>query len=130
MILFDSDKNHARSRINATKQRLRDEFNRVPDFAWITKGREVDNYLEYDKLEISVKQVHPSASNLLSKEQYSNLLVYQKRNSSKPKTASKVKVAKNYTENNDANLDILDLRNQITQLCDSIMSIYVENLNQ
>ena len=66
-IMFDSDKDKSRARISATKQRLKKEFNSGPGFAWVTKGREIENYLNFDKLEESVKAVHPSASSLVSK---------------------------------------------------------------
>lgn len=66
-IMFDSDKDRPRMHINATKQRLKDEFNSGSGFAWVTKGREVENYLDFDKVEESVKAVHPSASNLVKR---------------------------------------------------------------
>ncbi|MEU8132129.1 AAA family ATPase [Streptodolium elevatio] len=46
-ILIDSDKTTARGRINATKQRLADEFAaaEAPGFAWVTKCRTIENYL-------------------------------------------------------------------------------------
>ena len=39
MIVMDSDRSVPRGRLNATKRRVRDEFDRGPGFAWITKGR-------------------------------------------------------------------------------------------
>nr|WP_320135175.1 AAA family ATPase [uncultured Amphritea sp.] len=78
VIMFDSDKDRPRARINATKQRLKTEFDSGPGFAWVTKGREVENYLDFDKVEESVKAVHPSASGLVQKDEWSNLLKYNK----------------------------------------------------
>jgi predicted ATP-dependent endonuclease of OLD family len=46
VILIDSDKKNANSKINDTKKRLKEEFDQGPGFTWITKGREIENYLE------------------------------------------------------------------------------------
>ncbi|WP_245228424.1 hypothetical protein [Vibrio mytili] len=122
VIMFDSDKDRPRARINATKQRLKDEFNSGPGFAWVTKGREVENYLDFDKIEESVKAVHPSASNLVNKGEWENLLKYKKLRSIEEKTASKVKVARHYVKNNPADLNISDLRERMDQLVGFINS--------
>lgn len=122
VIMFDSDKDRPRARINSTKQRLKDEFNMGPGFAWVTKGREVENYLDFDRVEESVKAVHPSASQLVNKGEWENLLKYKKRRSIEEKTASKVKVARHYIENNPAHLNISDLKERIDQLVTFIKS--------
>lgn len=119
-IMFDSDKNGPRVRINPTKQRLKDEFNSGPGFAWVTKGREVENYLDFDKVEESVKAVHPSASNLLNKGEWENLLKYKKSGSREERTASKVKVARYYVENYSADLNVSDLIDRMNQLVEFI----------
>jgi hypothetical protein len=63
-IVIDSDMTSSRKRINETKRRVRDEFNRGPVFAWVTKGREIENYVPPDILENAVKTVHPQAISL------------------------------------------------------------------
>ncbi|WP_236783322.1 AAA family ATPase [Aliivibrio fischeri] len=73
VIMFDSDKESPRARINSTKQRLKNEFNDGSGFAWVTKGREVENYLNVDLVEKSVKAVHPSAQGLIAKGDWENL---------------------------------------------------------
>ncbi|PSV92634.1 ATP-binding protein [Photobacterium angustum] len=122
VIMFDSDKDKPRARINATKQRLKDEFNLGPGFAWVTKGREVENYLDFDKVEESVKAVHPSASKLVNKGEWENLLKYHKGRNSEEKTANKVKVARHYVENNPVDLDTLDLKERMGKLVEFINS--------
>lgn len=64
VIMFDSDKSSAYTKLSLTKQRLRDEFDVGPGFAWVTKGREVENYLDEEFVEASVLAVHPSAKSL------------------------------------------------------------------
>ena len=116
VIMFDSDKDRPRARINSTKQRLKNEFDAGPGFAWVTKGREVENYLDFDKVEESVKSVHPSANCLANKGEWENLLIYKKNRNAEERTASKVKVARHYVENNPADLSLLDLEERMDQL--------------
>lgn len=120
VIMFDSDKENSRARLNSTKQRLKSEFNSGSGFAWVTKGREVENYLDHDKVEESVIAVHPSAEKLLSKGEWENLLKYKKVRSSVERTASKVKVARHYIKENEVNFDVLDLGARVDEFCQFI----------
>lgn len=120
VIMFDSDKKSSRTRLNSTKKRLKREFNSGVGFAWVTKGREVENYLNHDKVEESVIAVHPSAANLVSKGEWENLLKYNKTRSSLEKTANKVKVARYYIEHNEVDLSVLDLDSRLNDLCSFI----------
>jgi hypothetical protein len=122
VIMFDSDKSSLRAHLSSTKKRLKDEFNCGPGFAWVTQGREIENYLDHDKVEKSVLAVHPSASNVLEKSQWSNLLQYKNNKGSLDKTASKVKVARYYVENYQPDFNVLDLNKRIEQLCGLISS--------
>jgi hypothetical protein len=45
VLVMDSDKKHSNGRINKTKQRIIKEFTDSGSIAWITKGREIENYL-------------------------------------------------------------------------------------
>lgn len=120
VIIFDSDKPSPRSHLSPTKKRLQKEFNDGPGFAWVTKGREIENYLDHNALEESVLSIHPSASGLLSKGQWENLLKYSKARSTKIKTANKVKIARYYVKNYEPDLSVLDLNERIGELCDFI----------
>ena len=51
-IVIDSDKRDADDDINDTKKRILDEFG---DKCWITKGREIENYLNSQGLEQKIK---------------------------------------------------------------------------
>ena len=117
VILFDSDKSGPKTHLNSTKKRLKNEFNSGPGFAWITKGREIENYLDFNKVEKIVLEVHPSATNILEKSQWSNLLQYKNNKGKSDKTASKVKVARLYIENYEPDFSVLDLNERLEQLC-------------
>lgn len=140
-IVIDSDKNGPHDRLNATKARLKSEFDEGPGLAWITKGREIENYLDHNNIEKCVKAVHPSAESLLNKGQWVNLLKYQKQqkgNSRKIETeeknpyqtADKIRVAKSYTEEFKADLNVLDLAKQINKLCDFIVKANGDNIQK
>lgn len=118
VIMFDSDKSSPHARMNETKKRLKEEFDKGPGFAWITKGREVENYLDNDQIEKSVIAIHPSCKMIVKKGQWVNLLHYEKNKETI--TANKVKVAKYYVDNFDVDFSHLDLEQQVTRLCDFI----------
>jgi hypothetical protein len=123
VIVFDSDKATSRSHLNLTKKRLQQEFDDGHGFAWVTQGREVENYLDDDKVEASVKAVHPSAGHLVAKGKWANLLIYKNNKGKSDITANKVKVARHYVENNAADLSVLDLGKKIDELCSFISMV-------
>jgi predicted ATP-dependent endonuclease of OLD family len=45
IMVMDSDKKTLHSRINDTKRRIRDELKKKGMFCWITKGKEIENYV-------------------------------------------------------------------------------------
>jgi hypothetical protein len=119
-IVFDSDRSSAHKHLTSTKNRLKQEFNKGPGFAWITAGREIENYIEPTIIERCVKTVHPSASRMSGAGRYDNTLNYYRKSSAEEKTANKVKVARHYVDNYSADLNILDLNQPVMKLIDSI----------
>lgn len=113
-IILDSDRSAKTAKTNATKKRVIDEFDTKGGFAWLTKGREVENYLDPTVLHEALTKAHPQSYKQSSVGgQFENLMNFQ--HTGKPKTADKVKVANLVTEG-ELNLDILDLRKQIIAL--------------
>ncbi|MDO4872809.1 MAG: ATP-binding protein [Carnobacterium sp.] len=45
IIMIDSDKRNQSSKINKTKQRIKKEFEEMNSLCWVTKGKEIENYL-------------------------------------------------------------------------------------
>jgi hypothetical protein len=120
-ILLDSDKDSPNKRINTTKKRIISEFSPSKErYAWVTKGREVENYLDMDKLEAIVKEVHPSAAKITEKSTWANLLEYKKPRARKSRTANKVKVATHYVASHAQDYSVLDLKLRIQELCEFI----------
>jgi len=121
-IMFDSDKDKPRKRLSDTKLRLKDEFGSGGGFAWVTQGREVENYLDERVLRDIVMDIHPTAAGLASEGQYANLLKYKRKKDGKICVADKIKVARNYTYQAPVNFDILDLDRQTNLLVNFIDS--------
>ncbi len=115
VILIDSDRPTSHARLNETKKRLREEFDQGPGFAWITDGREVENYLPIDSVSNAVSKTIPSATRLGGDDRFGNLLKIRRASGSEDQ-ASKVDVAKWITINTEPDLKILDLRQQLTRL--------------
>lgn len=115
VIVIDSDKSKASDRINITKQRLKDEFNKGPGYAWITKGREIENYLAPKNIEQVIKKLTPSAKINSTFGQFENTLSITPKTGKKTQ-ASKVAVANYLVENFEVDLSILDLNKDMKAL--------------
>jgi AAA ATPase domain len=119
VILIDSDRPSSHTRINDTKKRLRDEFDEGPGFAWISDGREVENYISLDSISKAVTNTIPSATRIGGDDRFSNLLKIRRANG-KEDQAAKVDVAKWITTNTEPDMTILNLRQQLARLVEFI----------
>jgi hypothetical protein len=45
ILLIDSDKSRPNAPMNETKRRMRDEVKKIGGISWVTKGREIENYI-------------------------------------------------------------------------------------
>ena len=117
-VMIDSDRKTAHTPINATKRRLVDEFAEHGGIAWITKGREVENYIEYGLLQEAVKAVHSVTYKApVSGGQFDHALYYKRRAEkgeagkvaikSAETNVDKVKVARHVVESGRVTLDPL-----------------------
>lgn len=52
-IVIDSDKRTVNSKINDTKKRVKKEFEQYGAFCWVTKGKEIENYLDKKSIELA-----------------------------------------------------------------------------
>ncbi|MBD2038581.1 AAA family ATPase [Leptolyngbya sp. FACHB-321] len=114
-ILIDSDRASSHSPINATKRRIRDEFNQGPGFAWITKGREIENYIAPEVLERAVKSIYPEAASMVDTQLYAHCLFFKTVKGVVKDRVDKVKVAHEVVKYKPT-LDVLDLQKMIANL--------------
>lgn len=115
VMIIDSDRDKARKPINTTKQRLQEEFDQGPGHAWITDGREIENYLPAIQIDQAIEKVHPSATRFAQTGKYANSLQIIS-STGKPTTALKVEVARYISENFQPDLTVLDLRKRVIAL--------------
>ena len=129
VVVIDSDREKKGARINATKKRLRDEFEAGPGHAWITDGREIENYIPASHIQEAITQTKPSSKIASNIGKYENTLTITTRGGKKAQ-ASKVDVARYVVENFTPDLSIHDLGSQLKKLVNFIresnISPYVE----
>lgn len=121
VIIIDSDKDKSHARVNSTKKRLKDEFNRGPGFSWITDGREIENYFRKELIEDAINTVHSTAEPATDFRRYDNVLAIKAKNG-KNGQVSKIKIAKFITSKYEADLSPLDLKPQIKRTIDFIQA--------
>lgn len=114
-IVIDSDRAQPGERLNATKQRLRKEFDKGPGFAWITAGREIENYVHPDLLLGAIRGAHKNASHLVSTDKHSHPYYYVDDSDKVVERINKVKVALEVAKR-QANLGVHDLQSKINKL--------------
>lgn len=115
VMLLDSDKNQKGARLNGTKLRLQQEFDIGPGHAWVTEGREIENYLPVDQIKKAINAITPSSTLLSNFEKYDNFLKI-KTKAGNMIQASKVDVARHVATNNKPDFSIFDLKQRITKL--------------
>ena len=119
VIVIDSDKANKSTRINSTKKRLQVEFDEGPGYAWITEGREIENYLPEDQVKDAIQKTKPSAKPISKFSKYENVLSI-KTKGNKDTQASKVDVARHIAASFGPDWKTLDLDKQIRKLVDFI----------
>ncbi len=120
-ILIDSDRPKKGAKMNATKIRVSREFDKGDGFAWITAGREIENYITPEQTLDVLKTIDPHADRLVSHDQYEHRWHYQRHGSNERRTADKIKLARGITDV-PANLDVLDLREQVEKAVEFILA--------
>ena len=101
--------------INATKRRLQEEFDSGPGHAWVTDGREIENYLQPAQITKAITAVHPKASQISGTGKHASLLLIKSANG-RQTVASKVDVARYIAEHFESDLGGLDLRKRMVAL--------------
>lgn len=118
-IVIDSDRSKSDDTINATKSRIETEFNQGPGFAWVTQGREIENYVSPDLMEQAVRTVHSKATALASTDPYHHIWHYKIDSGDVRNDADKVKIAREVSQAG-SDLTILDLKTRIDKLVEFI----------
>jgi hypothetical protein len=120
-IIIDSDIGGAAQGLNATKRRVVSELESVGGFAWVTEGREIENYVATEIRLRAVQTAHPRAHSLVgARNRWGKPLDYQTSDGSHIADGfDKVRIARAVTDE-AADLTVLDLRQRITGLAEFI----------
>ncbi|MGD2094875.1 MAG: AAA family ATPase [Phycisphaerales bacterium] len=120
LVMIDSDKENQEDCINSTKERICQEIEGISAICWITKGKEVENYIARDAIaelynDNSIEQVNQYQS-------FSDYLGGIKKGEGKRFLSNKVlfaeKVSSHFTKENLRN--VLDLEERLNEVCERI----------
>jgi predicted ATPase len=115
VILMDSDRSSKDRPINATKTRLIKEFDEGPGHAWVTDGREIENYIPTDQITAALTAVVSTATATSKFRRYDKMLSIRTAGG-KLDQAPKVEIAKHIVVNCDFDDSRLDLKQQLEKL--------------
>lgn len=125
VVVMDSDRSKKGDKLNPTKIRIRDSFHdQESSYAWITDGREIENYIDPTALREAIKASHRGTPRRMF-DRYARCLRIRDE-SGNYKEANKMKVAKHVIEQ-APNLSVLDLRKQMRKLINFIRKANSEN---
>lgn len=113
-IIVDSDKTYYQTPLNKTKNRIIKNFEENKGFVWVTKGREIENYIPDTILNNDIKQVHKNKAKKIKWERF-GVMTRLKQGAS----IEKISVAKKVTEE-APDYSKLDLEDKIEKLIESI----------
>ncbi|MNX77540.1 hypothetical protein D3C86_1090840 [compost metagenome] len=97
VVVMDSDKPSPYHRINATKKRIERSFSSGVGMSWLTKGREIENYVDPAVIQQALSDIYASKYlDQVSADPYSHALHFRAKDKAgtTQKEADKVKVAK------------------------------------
>lgn len=118
-VVMDSDKDKPNGRINETKRRIRNELLDHGGVAWITSGREIENYISAECMSKALLACYPEFHSQQSTDPFGHALPFKTKGGQIKEKVDKVRVAKKVCES-PANLDVLDLRKQVRSLVELI----------
>ncbi|HQM02248.1 MAG TPA: AAA family ATPase [Ruminococcus flavefaciens] len=114
VIVIDSDICGKKKGINVTKTRIKKEFEEVKMFCWITKGKEIENYVPVEA--INKAYADKTIENQCEQYQFFPDYIKEKLNINNfDKVAFAHTVVKHINDENSK--DILDLKERVIELC-------------
>lgn len=111
-IVIDSDKRYKAAPLNDTKKRIIDEFKKLNMFCWVTKGKEIENYIPKEAIELMTGEI--IERDCQKYDLFPEYIEPYYKNFTNKKVPFANEIKKYITKNNS--LPILDLVNQITML--------------
>jgi energy-coupling factor transporter ATP-binding protein EcfA2 len=113
-VIIDSDSTKKDQPIRETKQRVVDEVLKHGGVAWVTEGREIENYVHPATLKVAVESVAAGRGTAVSPGKFQTPI--PKVKSGSKTSISKIKVAKQVVSN-PSDLSRFDLEERLDELC-------------
>jgi hypothetical protein len=114
-ILIDSDKTSKRSKLNLTKQRILTEFDSTRGLAWVTQGREIENYIPTEVMSTALQTAYPKFSRRSMTGLFDHVLPFYDSANKEITRVDKVKIARLVCESPPDFMQ-LDLKKRINSL--------------
>ncbi|MCV2888187.1 AAA family ATPase [Ruegeria aquimaris] len=115
-IVMDSDRAGPRARLKGTPERIKRELTDEWGMVWITKGREIENYIDHTALQAALQTLHPRIYDHPAEGgAFDHAFFFYRKDGKVHQAADKVGAARLVCEG-PAKLDILDLRDRVTEL--------------
>lgn len=120
MILIDSDKIDENASLNETKKRIISEIEAIKGIAWVTKGREIENYIPAEVIsKLSGKESIPQVGQYENFFKYLNPIFNDKGTCySQKKPLLAEKISPYFTKENIS--QVLDLPEKLDSICQRI----------
>lgn len=126
-VVLDSDKTSETDSLKPHANRIFTEMNEGAGLVWVTKGREIENYVDGPMLQAALKSLHPKIYHKAAKTSQFDHAFYFYRSPTDGR--SKLEVYKDGDKvgaasivcQSPANLDILDLRERIFDIVNMIL---------
>ena len=124
-IILDSDKDGPRAKLKPAVSRLKSDLSDGGGLVWITKGREVENYIDPELLHEALEKTHSTSYERPAETgPYDHAFYFERKTPDRKgniihKGADKVSVA-GYVCQKPANLDTLDLKARTNELVELI----------
>jgi len=116
VIVMDSDRKNAKGNIRTTKTRVKNEFEKNGMLCWITKGKEIENYIPHSTVRTVFGKKIAKTCDI-----YESLADHIKVLTGKM-PGSKIELANSLVEHiNLDNADVLDVRLKIESICNAIL---------
>lgn len=120
-MLLDSDKGSAHQAIREAKRRLISEVEKIGGFAWLTEGREIENYYSSQDRDEAIRSVHRKvAKTNLAGNRYSKPLSYWRGGDPEEHVANKITVAEWLASKKQPVWDNLSLKDTLVRLVEFI----------
>jgi hypothetical protein len=127
-VVIDSDRDKPRAQLKPAVRRLKEEMSENGGVVWVTKGREIENYVPFDRLQEALRDRHPKVYGApLASGAYEHAFYFARKGAKAGadnvfKASDKVGAATKYcSECAGVDLDVLDLKERVTELAQMIV---------